>query len=100
LRLLDVWRYPRGDLHSWIPALDRFDTLLAEVIESYEIHKLQTNDFTPKTKELVLEVLRMQRLLLEHCTNRKLFASYDVSHPSQEILLTPATERPPPHLGH
>jgi hypothetical protein len=29
----------------------------------------------------VLEILRMQRLLLEHCTNRKLFASYDVSHP-------------------
>lgn len=76
-----IWRYPRGDLHAWIPILDRFDAILGETVESYELSKLQANDFTPKTKEILLEILRVQKLLLENCTNRKLFASYDVSWP-------------------
>lgn len=74
-----IWRYPRGDLHSWIAVLDRFDGILEDTINTYELFKLQLNDFTPKTKELVLEMLRMTRLLMENCTNRKLFSSYDVS---------------------
>ena len=61
--------------------MDRFDAILAETIESYELSKLQANDFTPKTKELLVEVLRVLKLLLENSTNRKLFASYDVSVP-------------------
>lgn len=78
LRLLQVWRYPRGDLHAWILVLDRFDTILAEIVESYDLSKIQTKDFSPETKELLLEVLRVLKLLLENSTNRKLFASYDV----------------------
>lgn len=80
LRRFQVWRYPRGDLHAWIPVLDRFDAILAETTDSYDLSRLQTNAFTPKTKELLLEVLRVIKLLLESCTNRKLFASYDVSN--------------------
>lgn len=79
LKDLPTWRYPRSDLNAWIPALDRFDTVLAEIISSYEVAKIQANDFTPKTQQLVLEILRVQRLLLENCTSRKLFSSYDVS---------------------
>jgi len=73
------WRYARGDLHAWVPVLDRFDAILADIISSYDLSKVQVNEFTPKTKELVLDILRVQRLLLENCTSRKLFASYDVS---------------------
>ncbi|KAK8853332.1 hypothetical protein IAR55_004036 [Kwoniella newhampshirensis] len=77
LQQFQSWRYPRGDLHAWIPVLDRSDSILEDIIKSYDLTKLQVNDFTPKTKELLLEVLRVQKLLLENCTNRKLFASYD-----------------------
>lgn len=49
------------------------------MVQSYELAKLQTNDFTPKTKELLLSILRWTRQLLENCTSRKLFSSYDVS---------------------
>ncbi|WWD19760.1 hypothetical protein CI109_104224 [Kwoniella shandongensis] len=77
LQPFQSWKYARGDLHAWIPVLDRFDSFLEDTIKSYDLTKLQINDFTPKTKELLLEVLRVQRLLLENCTNRKLFASYD-----------------------
>ena len=61
--------------------LNKFDAILEEVVDSYELSKLQQNDFTPNTKETLLQVLRFLRLLLENCTQRKLFSSYDVSHP-------------------
>ena len=80
-----IWRYPRGDLHGWVPVLDHFDTILEGIITSYDLDKIQTNDFTPKTKELLLDILRVHKLLLENCTSRKLFASYDVSHQSTKM---------------
>jgi len=86
LRQVQIWRYPRGDLHAWISVLDRFDAILAEIIESYHLFKLQANTFTPQTKELLLEVLRVLKLLMENCTNRKLFASYDVSRYGRAVL--------------
>ncbi|ORY33382.1 hypothetical protein BCR39DRAFT_491673 [Naematelia encephala] len=80
LSAFQVWLYPRGDLHAWIPALDRFDAILEDICSSYELSRLQTNDFTPRTRHLLLEILRVIRLLLEHCTSRKLFSSYDRLH--------------------
>ncbi|KAK4689594.1 E3 ubiquitin-protein ligase HUWE1, partial [Tremellales sp. Uapishka_1] len=77
LKSFQYWRYPRGDLYVWIPVLDRFDQILADLIASYDLSKIQTNDFTPLDKEMILEILRVQKLLLENCTNRKSFASYD-----------------------
>ncbi|EIW71937.1 hypothetical protein TREMEDRAFT_70589 [Tremella mesenterica DSM 1558] len=74
------WRYPRGDLHTWIPVLDRFDAILAEIIESYKLSHLQHVDFSLEAKTTILEVLRVQRMLVENCTSRKLFCSYDRLH--------------------
>lgn len=76
---IPIWRYQRADLHAWIPAIDRFDDVLANIIQSYELTKLQTNDFTPKTKELLLGILGLTRMMMENCTSRKLYSSYDVS---------------------
>ncbi|WRT70096.1 uncharacterized protein IL334_007090 [Kwoniella shivajii] len=77
LQQFDSWKYPRGDLHTWVDVLDRFDDILADITKSYELNRIQTNEFTPKTKQLVHQILRVQRLLLENCTSRKLFSSYD-----------------------
>jgi E3 ubiquitin-protein ligase HUWE1 len=59
--------------------LNKFDALLEKVIAEYDIASLQVNEFSPRTKSLVMEILRFERMLLEHCTNRKIYASYDVS---------------------
>ena len=72
-----------------MPVLDRFDDVLADIIQSYDLAKLQTNDFTPKTKDLLLGILRVTRLLLENCTSRKLYASYDVSPTRSSETLHP-----------
>jgi len=59
--------------------MDKFDDILAEVITSHDLSKIQTNAFSPESKTLVLDILRVSRMLLENCTSRKLFSSYDVS---------------------
>ncbi len=76
LEPFQVWKYPRGDLHAWIGVLDRFDTILEDIIETNQIKTHHPKSFDTR---LLLNILRVQKLLLENCTNRKLFASYDVS---------------------
>lgn len=50
LARLDVWRFSRGDLHGWIPALDRFDAVLEGIVKSYELDKPQLNPSPLRTK--------------------------------------------------
>ena len=76
------WTWPRTDLQHWINPLNRFDTILDGVVTDYDLATLdhpQTNQFTPRTKRTLLAILRFEKLLLENSTNRKIFASFDVS---------------------
>jgi E3 ubiquitin-protein ligase HUWE1 len=80
LAQIDNWKWPRSDLNAWIPVLNKFDSILEEVIRDYDVGKLQIKAFTPSAKKIVCEILRFERLLLENSTNRKMFNSYDVSN--------------------
>ncbi|GAA5993716.1 hypothetical protein JCM10908_001345 [Rhodotorula pacifica] len=74
------WQWPRTDMQHCIHALNRFDKILENVIREYDLgsmQHLQTNEFTPRTKELVLSVLTFQILLLENSTNRRIFNGFD-----------------------
>ncbi|KAL9939308.1 hypothetical protein V8E36_002121 [Tilletia maclaganii] len=102
---ISEWCWPRGDLHYWIGTLNRFDSILEKIVKDYEITKVQTNEFTPLCKKLLLSVLRFSRLLIENCTNRKLYASYehlnnllltrdiDVLEATLRFILRPAQQR-------
>lgn len=79
LSQIDSWKWPRSDLNAWIKVLNKFDGILEEIINEYDLDKLQLNPFTPTSKRLITEILRFERLLLENSTNRKTFSSYDVS---------------------
>ena len=78
LKTVDSWKWPRSDLNSWIKVLNKFDDIMDEIICEYNVAKLQLNPFAESTKELLSEILRFERLLLENSTNRKTFSSYDV----------------------
>ena len=78
LKAVDSWKWPRSDLNSWIKVLNKFDDIMDEIIREYNVAKLQLNPFTEGVKELLSEILRFERLLLENSTNRKTFSSYDV----------------------
>ncbi|GAA5823738.1 hypothetical protein JCM11251_003273 [Rhodosporidiobolus azoricus] len=74
------WQWPRTDLQHWIYPLNRFDEILETVIRNYDLadtKHCQTNEFTPRTKELVMSVLAFQKVLLENSTNRKIFMGFD-----------------------
>ncbi|EPQ27339.1 uncharacterized protein PFL1_06891 [Pseudozyma flocculosa PF-1] len=74
---ISEWCWPRGDLYYWTQILNRFDDILQDTCRDYELAKLQTNDFTPLRKKLLVSILRFSRLLIENCTNRKLYNSYE-----------------------
>ncbi len=74
---ISEWCWPRGDLYYWTGTLNRFDTILENVCRDYELSAIQVNDFTPLTKRLVVSFLRFSRLLIENCTNRKLYSSFE-----------------------
>jgi E3 ubiquitin-protein ligase HUWE1 len=76
---ISEWCWPRGDLHYWIHVLNRFDVILEETCKEYDLHKLQINDFTPHCKRIIAAILKFSRLLIENCTSRKFYNSYEVS---------------------
>lgn len=78
LEPVTVWTYPRGDLTNWVPVLDAFDEALEGLITLRAVVSLRPEPFTKTEKDVILHVLRLLKLLLVNCTNRKLFASYDV----------------------
>ncbi|KAF8906522.1 hypothetical protein CPB84DRAFT_1675694 [Gymnopilus junonius] len=77
LKEVDTWKWSRSDLNAWIKVLNKFDSILDGIVREYNVEKLQLEPFNPETKELLLEILRFERLLLENSTNRKTFSSYD-----------------------
>ncbi|KAG6810921.1 hypothetical protein H0H92_009816 [Tricholoma furcatifolium] len=77
LSQIEAWKWPRTDLNAWIKVLNKFDSVLEDVIREYHVEELQLTEFTPSTKRIVTAVLRFERLLLENSTNRKMFNSYD-----------------------
>jgi hypothetical protein len=74
-----AWKWLCSDLNSWIYVLNKFDTILQDIITEYSIDTLQLTSFTPVTKCIICGVLRFERLLLENSINHKMFNSYDVS---------------------
>jgi E3 ubiquitin-protein ligase HUWE1 len=98
-----LWPFPRGDLYHWIPALNRFDDILSQLIEEYELQKPQVRKFgavlleraheahhggkAPENdrlsiggdgdRELVENVLKFTMVLHQNCGNRSLYASSD-----------------------
>ena len=72
-----AWPYPRADLHHWIQVLDKFDGILGHYIKEYGLARTQVVPFKPEDKDLILEILRLEKLVMENSTSRKIFASYD-----------------------
>ncbi|KAF9277395.1 hypothetical protein BGZ68_009323 [Mortierella alpina] len=71
------WIYPRGDLFHWVAVLNRFDDILDNLCKSHDMKKPQPKPFSAQDKQLTLAILDFSRLLLESCTNRNLYASYE-----------------------
>ncbi len=67
-----TWPFDKADLLHWAKALDILDALLAK-------------EDTPE--ELLIVVLKFSRLLLENCSNRHVYNSYEVRFSKQFLHL-------------
>lgn len=66
-------------MHHWVPVLDKFDAIYEAKIQEYGIDTVQSKEFSEEDKQLLLEILRVEKLIMDNATSRKIFASYDVS---------------------
>ncbi|KAI1319340.1 hypothetical protein EDD11_004206 [Mortierella claussenii] len=71
------WIWPRGDLFHWVGVLNRFDDILDALCKNYGMKKPQPREFTVEDRRKTMAILNFSRLLLEYCTNRNLYASYE-----------------------
>lgn len=78
LNSFDEWKYARGDLFHWVTVLNRFDGILERICKEYVLKSVQIVVFVPKTKELLLAILRFSTLLLDNCSNRNIYNSCNV----------------------
>ncbi|KOS13421.1 e3 ubiquitin-protein ligase huwe1 [Malassezia pachydermatis] len=74
---IESWEWPRGDLYTWVPALNRLDTELERICTPDRLEPVQKTPFVSEDRALLLSILRFTRILLENCMNRKLYASYE-----------------------
>ncbi|KAJ3019634.1 hypothetical protein HKX48_001941 [Thoreauomyces humboldtii] len=74
---VDSWPFPKTDFFHWIDVLNRFDSRLESLIQEYGLKTMQTKDFTPSHKSLLLAMLNLTNHLWKNCTNRSLYSSYE-----------------------
>ncbi|KAJ1515745.1 hypothetical protein HMI56_001495 [Coelomomyces lativittatus] len=71
------WNFPRSDLYLWVPVLNRFDDLLAEIVMEGDFPHMQALPLLSHRRDCLLSILKFSRILLENCSNRTLYASYE-----------------------
>ncbi len=73
------WPFGRSDLHHWADLLDRFDSYYETIITSLWNNEtgVQDKEFTSVQCRLLVSMLGFTRCLLEYCSSRNLFNSYE-----------------------
>lgn len=80
--LLQSWPIveEKTDLFHWSELLNRFDVQLEEILNRcIPTGKLQSEKLRENEKELILTILEFSRILLETCSSRNIYHSYDVN---------------------
>ncbi|XP_073020547.1 E3 ubiquitin-protein ligase UPL1-like isoform X2 [Primulina eburnea] len=69
-----------GDFHHWVDLFNHFDTYFEKYIKPRKDLQLEDNTLEsdpPFPREAVLHILRVIRIILENCTNKHLYSSYE-----------------------
>lgn len=70
----------KTDLFHWSDLLNRFDEQLETILSRcIPKGKLEISEMTAEELEIVLAILEFSRVLLETCSSRNIYNSYDVS---------------------
>ncbi|PKA67035.1 E3 ubiquitin-protein ligase UPL1 [Apostasia shenzhenica] len=75
-----VWDFDKGDFHHWVDLFNHFDSFFDKYIKPRKDLQLD-NDFLGADplfpREAVLQILRVTRIILENCTNKHLYSSFE-----------------------
>ncbi|CAL1384749.1 unnamed protein product [Linum trigynum] len=74
------WEFDKGDFHHWVDLFNHFDSFFDKHIK--QRIELQLGDSflesdTCFPREAVLQILRVIRIILENCTNKHFYSSYE-----------------------
>lgn len=71
----------QGDFHHWVDLFNHFDTFFEKYIKPRKDLQLEDNFLEsdlPFPRDAVLQILRVIRVILENCTNKHFYSSYEV----------------------
>lgn len=71
----------QGDFHHWVQLFNHFDAYFEEHVKPRKDIQLKLENDAPDPEFPVqncLEILRVTSILLENCTNKQLYQSYEV----------------------
>ncbi|KAG7600674.1 UBA-like superfamily [Arabidopsis suecica] len=74
------WEFDKGDFHHWVDLFNHFDTFFEKHVKVRKDLHIEENfeeSDPPFPKDAVLQVLRVIRLVLENCTNKHFYSSYE-----------------------
>ncbi|XP_074367519.1 E3 ubiquitin-protein ligase UPL1-like isoform X2 [Apium graveolens] len=75
-----VWDFDKGDFHQWVDLFNHFDSFFEKYIKSRKDLQVEDNFLgsdPPFPKDAVLQILRVIRIILENCTNKHFYSSYE-----------------------
>ncbi|GMN62344.1 hypothetical protein TIFTF001_031415 [Ficus carica] len=87
-----VWEFDKGDFHHWVDLFNHFDSFFEKHIKTRKDLQIEDNFLDsdpPFPKEAVLQILRVIRIILENCTNKHFYSSYE-QHLSSLLACTDA----------
>ncbi|KAI3466413.1 hypothetical protein Pfo_023076 [Paulownia fortunei] len=74
------WEFDKGDFHHWVDLFNHFDTFFEKFIKSRKDLQLEETFLEsdpPFPRDSVLQILRVIRIILENCTNKHFYSSFE-----------------------
>ncbi|KAL8033396.1 hypothetical protein ABFX02_13G156500 [Erythranthe guttata] len=74
------WEFDKGDFHHWVDLFNHFDTFFEKYIKPRKDLQLEDNFLEsdiPFPRDAILQILRVIRVILENCTNKHFYSSYE-----------------------
>ncbi|XP_057417405.1 E3 ubiquitin-protein ligase UPL1-like isoform X2 [Lotus japonicus] len=75
-----VWEFDKGDFHHWVDLFNHFDSFFEKYVKPRKDLQID-DDFLdsdpPFPREAVLQILRVIKIILDNCTNKHFYSSYE-----------------------
>ncbi|KAG6513969.1 E3 ubiquitin-protein ligase UPL1-like isoform X1 [Zingiber officinale] len=75
-----VWEFDKGDFHHWIDLFNHFDSFFDKYTKPRKDLQIEDNFLNADPlfpKDAVLQILHVMRVILENCTNKYFYSSFE-----------------------